>query len=322
MSITQQDVFQAQHAIRAIARRTPLVPAEALSALTGAQVRLKLETLQETGAFKVRGAANRLLALTPEERARGVVAVSTGNHGRAVAHVCRRLGIQASICVSERVPPNKVRMLEQTGASLVIHGQSQDEAEERATALIAEHGLTMIHPFDDPLIIAGQGTIGLEILTNYPQVDTVLVPLSGGGLISGIAVALKAANPAIRMIGISMEEGAVMYYSLRANRPLQMPEADTLADSLNGGIGLENRYTYELVRRYVDEVILVPEEAIADAMAFTLREHHLVVEGAGAVGIAALMRGQVKPMGRHLVVVLSGGNVDLALALRIAQERA
>jgi threonine dehydratase len=283
-------------------------------------VHLKLETVQPIGAFKIRGAANKILTLTDEEKARGVVTASTGNHGRAVAYVAKEIGVKAAVCLSELVPQNKVEALRQLGAEVLVQGQSQDEAEVLAHHLAAERGLTMIHPFDDAHIIAGQGTIGLELLQTLPTLDTVLVPLSGGGLIAGIALALKSANTAVRVIGVSMEQSPVMVESLAAGKPIQMPEASTLADSLQGGIGLENQYTFRLVRDLVDEVVLVSEAEIAAAMAFALYEHHLVVEGAGAVGIAALQAGKVSVAGQNVALIISGGNVDIAQLWRIAEE--
>jgi threonine dehydratase len=175
----------------------------------------------------------------------------------------------------------------------------------------------MIPPFDDPYIIAGQGTIGLELLAELPEIDTALVPLSGGGLIAGIALALKSANPHIRVVSLSMERAAVMYYSLQAGHPVQMPEEPTLADSLQGGVGLDNRYTFRMVQQYVDEVILLSEEEIASGMAYAFFEHHLVLEGAGAVGIAALLHNKVAGLGRNVAVVLSGGNVDMPSFLEV-----
>ena len=320
--ITLRHVFLAQQTIAPLARRTPLIRSAALTDQMGAAVYLKLELLQETGAFKLRGAANKIINLAPKEKERGVVTVSTGNHGRAVAYVAGRLGINATICLSERVPANKVEALQRLGAEVIIYGQSQDDAGGRASQLQAERGLTMIHPFDDPDIIAGQGTIGLELLQERPTIDTVLVPLSGGGLISGIALALKSADPAIRVVGVSMERAPVMAHSLLAGRPVQMPEEPTLADSLQGGIGLDNRYTFHLVQQFVDDVVLVTEEEIAAAMAFALNEHHLALEGAGAVGIAALLHGRVTDVGRNTAVVLSGGNVNMSSLLEIAQTAA
>jgi threonine dehydratase len=182
-----------------------------------------------------------------------------------------------------------------------------------------EHAYTLIHPFDDPYIIAGQGTIGLEIVEALPDVDMVLVPLSGGGLISGIALTIKAINPKIRVIGVSMESACVMYQSLQAGKPIELPEEDTLADSLLGGIGLNNQFTFSIVRDYVDDVILVSEEEIAEAMAFALHEEHLVLEGAGAVGVAAVLNRHIKPRG-SVVSICSGGNVDIPTLLGIAQK--
>lgn len=318
--ITLQDIFLARSRIGSIAQHTPLIPSQKLASLTGTSVYLKLELLQPTGSFKLRGAANKIFSLAPEEKARGVVTVSTGNHGRAVAHVATHAEVTAMVCISERVPANKVAALQQTGAEVIISGKSQDEAEQQAYRLIVERGLTMIHPFDDPHIIAGQGTIGLELLLDLPQIDTALVPLSGGGLISGIALALKTANPAIQVIGVSMEQGCVMYHSLQAGKPVQLPEADTLADSLNGGIGLDNHYTYRMVNELVDDVVLVSEEHIAAAMALIANDHYMIVEGAGAVPVAALLSGQIVSPGKHIAIILSGGNVDTRTALRIFEE--
>ncbi|MCB9079673.1 MAG: hydroxyectoine utilization dehydratase EutB [Anaerolineaceae bacterium] len=317
--LTLQDIFLAQKTIAPLARHTPLMPSLLLSERTGTAVYLKLELLQETGAFKVRGAANKILNLPAEARQRGVVTVSTGNHGRAVAYVAGQLGLNAAVCISKRVPQNKVQALRQLKAEVVIHGQSQDEAEVRARQIQDERGATLIPPFDDPLIIAGQGTIGLELLADLPAIDTALVPLSGGGLMAGIALALKSANPAIRVIGVSMERAAVMHRSLQAGRPVQLPEEPTLADSLQGGIGLDNQYTLAMVQQYVDDVILLTEAEIAAGMAFAFFEHHLVLEGAGAVGIAALLHHKVAPLGQHVAVVLSGGNVDLRSFLEVVQ---
>jgi threonine dehydratase len=192
----------------------------------------------------------------------------------------------------------------------VILGQSYDEAEEHSFQLERERGLTRIEPFDDALVIAGQGTIGLELLEDLPEIDTVIVPLSGGGLISGIGVALKEVNPTVRVIGVSMERAPVMVHSLHAGRPIEMEELPTLADALAGGIGLNNRYTFRLVQQYVDETVLVSEEAIAAAIRFVHEQHQLIIEGGGAVGIAALLRGKVAHLGKKVVIVISGGNIN------------
>jgi threonine dehydratase len=208
------------------------------------------------------------------------------------------------------VTKSKLAAIKRLGAQAVVHGTTYDQAEEQAFRLQQERGLTMIEPFDDPDMIAGQGTIGLELLEDLPEIDTAVVPLSGGGLISGIALALKSANPAIRIIGVSMDRAPVMYHSLRAGAPIQMDEEETIADALVGGIGLANKYTFRMVQQYVDETVLVSEEEIAAGMAYALEEHHQVIEGGAAVGIAALLHQRVNQLGRHIAVIVSGGNVD------------
>ncbi len=318
--VTLQDVYKARQKIANIATRTPLVSSPWLTELIGASVYLKLESAQTTGSFKIRGAANKMLSLTAGERERGVITVSSGNHGRAVAYVAGQLGVKAVICMSARVPGNKVDAIRRLGAEVVVHGESYDEADQHALQLQEERGLTMIHPFDDPFTIAGQGTIGLELLEDLPEIDTVVAPLSGGGLMAGIALALKSASPAIRAIGVTMDRAPVMYHSLRVGKPIEMEEEDTIADALVGGIGLDNRYTFCIIQEYVDDTILVSEEEIAGAMAFAWEKHRLVVEGGGAVGIAALLHRKVERIGRNVAVVVSGSNVELSLLLKVAQS--
>ncbi|MEJ2357697.1 MAG: hydroxyectoine utilization dehydratase EutB [Deinococcales bacterium] len=307
---TLRDVYAARRAVAGIVRRTPLVESDALSEGAGAgPVFLKLENLQVTGAFKARGATNALASLDAAARERGVIAVSTGNHGRAVATAARRLGVKATVCVSERVPEDKIAALRATGCELVIAGDSQDDAEVRARELVEERGLTLVHPFDDPAVIAGQGTIGLEILEDLPGVRRAVVPLSGGGLMAGVALALKSADPELRVVGVSMERGAAMARSLRAGRPVPTPEEPTLADSLQGGIGEHNRYTLQMVAELVDDVVLVSEEAIARAMRFAFLRERQVLEGGAAVGIAALLEGALPRVEGPTAVVCSGGNI-------------
>jgi len=320
-NVTLHDVYQARQNIAAIAIRTPLIHSPQLTELVGSPIHLKAENLQQTGSFKIRGAANKMLNLTDEERARGVITISSGNHGRAVSYIARRLGVNAVICMSSRVPSNKVEAIRRLGAEVVVYGNSYEDAEIHALQLQEERGLTLIDPFDDPLIIAGQGTVGLEVLEDLPEVDTILAPLSGGGLMSGIALAMKSASPAIRVIGVSMDRAPVMYHSLRAGKPIKMEEEDTIADALVGNIGLNNKYTFRMVQQYVDDVVLVSDEEIAEAMRFALEAHRLVVEGGGAVGIAALLHQRASGLGRNVVVVLSGSSVSLPLLLKIAQKQ-
>ena len=318
-----RDLYRARAAIAPYVRRTPLVPSPALSARCGGEVWLKLEVLQDTGSFKLRGATYALLRLGEDERRRGVVAVSTGNHGRGVACAAARLGVRAVVCMSHLVPDNKVRAIRELGAEVRLVGRSQDEAQVEADRLVAGEGLVMVPPFDHPDVIAGQGTIGLELLEDLPGIDVAVVPLSGGGLIGGIALALKAASPDVRVVGVTMARGAAMHASLRAGRPVAVEEVATLADALGGGIGLANRHTFALVRDLVDEAVLVDEAEIAAGMRHAFREERLVVEGSGAVGIAALLAGRIGGggvAGRRVALVVSGNNVDMEAFGRVVLD--
>lgn len=314
--VTLQAIYAARQAIRGTALRTPLVPAPALSA-GGTEVRLKLETAQPVGAFKIRGAANAAARLSPEALARGVVCASTGNHGRAVAYAARRLGGRATVCMSRLVPANKLAAIRGLGAEIRIVGDSQDDAQAEVARLVAEDGLSEIPPFDHPDVVAGQGTIGLELLEDFPEIDTVVVPLSGGGLIAGIARAVKSAASGIRVVGVSMSRGAAMQASLAAGHPVEVAEEPSLADSLGGGIGIGNRLTFAMVRELVDEVVLLPEAEIAAAMRRLFLEEGWVAEGGGAVGVALLDGHHRERLGRRVAIVVSGRNVDMALFRRI-----
>lgn len=317
--ITLRDIYRARQRITPIVRRTPLIPSPWLTERTGRPVHLKLENLQETGSFKIRGAANKLSGLPEEARGRGVITVSSGNHGRALAYVARRFGVRAVVCLSEAVPENKREGIRRLGGEVVVKGKTYDEAAEHALRLQEELGLEMVYPFDDPLVIAGQGTIGVELLEELPEIEAAVVPLSGGGLLGGIALALKSADAGIQVIGVSMERGPAMVESLRAGRVVDIVEEPTLADALAGGIS-PNLYTFDLVSRCIDDTVLVSEEEIAEAMAFALERHHLVVEGGGAVGIAALLSGKLRDLRGPTAVVVSGGNVDLSTLLKIAND--
>ena len=285
-----------------------IAPSAELSAQFDCDILLAHEYLQTTGAFKLRGAMNSILQLDSETT--GVTAVSTGNHGRALAYSARQAGVPCIICMSELVPQNKLDGIRALGAEARIIGKSQDEAEFEAKRLVDEEGFTMIPPFDHPHVIAGQGTLGLEMLEQVPDVDTVLIQLSGGGLISGIALALKHHNPDIRVIGISMERGSAMAASQKAGKPIDVEELPTLADSLGGGIGLDNELTFDMVRDHVDEILLLEEEEIAEGIRHAYFKEQVVIEGGGAVGIAALLAGKARP-GAKTIVLLSGKNIDM-----------
>lgn len=310
--VSLDDIEAAKAALVGRVVRTPLVPAPSLSPNGGRIVHLKLETLQPTGAFKLRGSTNKLLRLSEAEKRRGVVTMSTGNHGRGVAFAARALGVRAVICMSKLVPDNKVQAIRAAGAEARIIGDSQDEAEIEAARLVESEGMTFVHPFDDRDVLAGQGTIGLEILEDLADVNSVVVPLSGGGLVGGIALAMKALVPGVRIVGVSMARGAAMIESIRAGHPVPVTEETSLADSLGGGIGLDNRYTFRIVRDLVDDLVVVSEAQIAEAMAHLYWHERLVAEGAAAVGAAVLLHDLADDLSHTVVLIVSGANVDMA----------
>jgi len=315
-SVSIHDVRSARERIAGRVVRTPVTVSRVLSEIAGTPVHLKLEHRQTTGSFKLRGASNAVASLGAEEKRRGVVAASTGNHGRALAFAARRAGVRAVICMSRLVPDNKVSEIRRIGAEVRIVGNSQDDAQQEVERLVAKEGLVMIPPFDHHDVIAGQGTLGIEILEEVPDAKMILVPLSGGGLAAGVAAAAKALNPRVKVIGISMARGAAMKASLEAGRPVPIEELPTLADSLGGGIGLDNRLTFRMCRDLLDGVVLLSEREIAAGIVHAYAEEREIVEGAGAVGIAALLAAKAKPAG-PTVVLLSGGNIDMMLHRKI-----
>ncbi len=312
-----EEIEAARATIAGRIEETPFRPSPTLTALCGVPVTLKLEQRQRTGSFKLRGASNAVARLTAEEKARGVVGVSTGNHGRGLAHGARAAGVRCVICMSRLAPQVKIDGIAAEGAEIRIVGRSQDEAQEEVDRLVARQGMTMIPPFDHRAVIAGQGTLGLEVVEAVPDVETVLVPVSGGGLVSGVAAAVKARCPDARVVGVSMERGAAMHASLAAGRPVLVEELPTLADALGGGIGLANRHTFAMTRALVDDLVLVNEREIAAAIRHAFHAEGEVVEGSGAVGIAALQAGKVRPRG-PAVVLVTGANIDAAQHRRIA----
>ncbi len=308
------DVLAAQNTIKGQADHTPLVPSPFLSDKFGTDILLKLENMQPIGAFKLRGAINAVMNLP--EGTKGVTCCSTGNHGRGVAFAAKLRGLRAVICMSELVPKAKVEGIQQLGGEVWVKGQSQDEAMAESRRLCAEEGLVEISPFDDPYVIAGQGTIGLEILSARPDLETLLVPLSGGGLAAGIALAAKAIKPDIQLIGISMDRGAAMAASIEAGHPVDVVEVPSLADSLGGGIGMDNKFSFALCRDLLDQTILVTEEEIYRAMQCLYYEDRIVAEGACVVGIAAMLAGKFKPNG-PLATIITGRNLDMDLFTQI-----
>jgi threonine dehydratase len=312
------DVWRAQEVIRPHVAHTPILPSRTLSAMTGAHVSLKAENLQRIGAYKIRGATYKLSQLSEEERARGVIAASAGNHGQGVALAAASLHIPCTIVMPVAAPLAKVTATQGYGATVVLHGDNYNEAYEHACELAASSGATYIHAYDDPDIIAGQGTVGLEILADAPEVEAIIVGVGGGGLISGVATAVKALKPSIRIIGVEASGAASMRAALDAGRPVTLPAINTIADGI--ATKTAGSLTFEIVRDLVDEVVTVDDEEIIHAVLLLLERCKLLVEGAGAAGVAALLSGRLDLAGKHVVAVLSGGNIDMNLVGKFIQH--
>ncbi len=316
--LTPGDIESARTRIGSTIYVSPCPYSETLSALTGARVFVKLENLQMTGSFKERGAANLLLQLSAADRRRGVVAASAGNHGLAVAFHAGRLGSTAVIVMPEWAPLAKVTAARRHGAEVVLHGENYDEAYARAKEIEAERNLVFVHPFDDQRVIAGQGTLGLELAEQVPDLDAVLVPVGGGGLIGGIAVALRSRLPRVRVVGVQSEEIAAMRAALAEGHRVTVPGAATIADGI--AVRRVGEHTLELARRYVDEVVAVSEEEIANAILLLLEIEKTVVEGAGAVPLAALANKRVALQGKTVALIVSGGNIDVNVIARVIER--
>ena len=318
---TLYDAYRAHARIKPLIRQTPLVADAGLKEETGAaRIHMKLECLQTTGSFKVRGAANKILALSDEEKKRGVITFSTGNHGKAVAAVAAQSGIPALVCLSEHVAPYRAEMIRALGAEVSLKGRSQDEAEQNYKELMASRGLVPVVPFDDPMIIAGQGTIALEILTKLPDTDVLMIQLSGGGLLAGMAMVAKSIQPDIYVVGLSLERSPAMLESLKAGSPVQVEEKESVADSLLGGIGDDNQYTLAMIEKFVDQHLLVSEQEIKDGMFYVFEKHRMVVEGAAAVGIGALLSRRIDVKDKKVVTLLSGSSIHSGEYIRIIQS--
>lgn len=290
--------------------RTPLLTSRTLNEKTGYDVRLKAELFQRTGSYKIRGPMNKFALLTPEQKARGVVCSSAGNHAQGVALAARIHGIKAVVCMAANATPSKVEATRAYGAEVVLHGSIWDEANEKAKQLVEEKGYTYIHPFDDIQLIQGQGTVGLEIHQDWPEVDIAVVPIGGGGLISGIALALKAYNPKIRIIGVESSGAPGMKRSVEAGYLVTLDRVDCIIDGLR--VKRVGEKTFEIVRQYVDEIVTLPDEDIFDAVVWTMHYAKVVPEGAAASTVGALLHGLINaPKRSRVVAVLSGGNVNL-----------
>ncbi len=312
--VTLENIENAQKTIAPYAKSTPTIRSKFLSELCNADVYLKLENLQVTHSFKIRGVINKLLNLTSEEKARGVVTASAGNHGQAVAFGARELGFKAKIVVPTNTPKIKVDGIKQYGAELVLYGATYPEAERKAKELAQVEGRLYISPYNDELIVAGHGTIGLEVLKELPNVDVVVVPVGGGGLISGVSIAVKSLKPNVQVLGVQSAAVPIMFESLKSGEIVKAHrhEPKTIAEGLSGGVE-KGSITFTIVQKYVDEVFLVREESIRHAVYLLWENEKLVMEGSGAAAVALLLENKDLFVGKTVALVLTGGNIDDSL---------
>lgn len=307
--VTLETIQKARKDIGALVKQTPLVRSDFLSRLSGASVFLKLENLQVTKSFKPRGAVNKLLHLTAEEEDRGIITASAGNHGQAVAYAAQKLGLPAKVVVPKTTPRVKVEGIRRFGAELVLSGESYDEAEKVAKSMARRDGCAYVSPYDDELIISGHGTVGLEIFEALPQVDVVVVPVGGGGLISGVSIAVKSLKPEVEIVGVQSEASPVMYESLRTGRIVEVTKAKTVAEGLSGGIE-KGALTFEIARHCIDRMLLVKESTIRRAVYLLWVHDKQVVEGSGAATIAPILADSALFKGKTVVCLITGGNID------------
>jgi threonine dehydratase len=319
VSVSFSDVQQARQRIADAVLLTPLTYSEKLSAVTDCRLYLKLENLQMTGAYKERGAFSKTLRLNDQEKRAGIVTSSAGNHAQAVAYAAKRIGIPATIVMPETTPLSKVQGTQAFGPSIVLHGNSYDAAFQKAKELEQQQGYTFVHAFDDLDVIAGQGTIGLELLEQNPYLDAIVVPIGGGGLVSGIAVAIKETNPKIRIIGVEAAAMPAMHVSLTAGKVTTISSCSTIAEGI--AVATVGSHTFPIVQKYVDDIVTVTEEEIANAILLLLEQEKTLVEGAGSVGFAALCNRKIQGVaGKNVAVIVSGGNIDLNILSKILER--
>jgi threonine dehydratase len=302
------EIINAEARIRPYVRETPLERSSYLSSAAGAAVYLKLEHLQHTGSFKLRGAMNKVLSLSPEQLQRGVVAASTGNHGMAVSYACALRNAQPTIYMAEGAAPEKVALIESLGGRPVFYGHNPVDAEKKARSVAGESGRVFISPYNDPQVIAGQGTLGVEIYRQLPCVDAVFITIGGGGLVSGIAAYLKTVRPEVKIVGCWPRNSRAMYECMRAGRIFDVPEQPTISDSTAGGIE-DNAITLDLCRRLIDDCVLVSEEDIFEAMRLIMEKERWMVEGAAGVVVAACLRQSPAYSGKNVGILLCGRNI-------------
>lgn len=317
-SISLADVQAARERLRGSIYYSPCPHSQMLSALTGQQIYLKLENLQMTGSFKERGALNRIATLMPEQAARGVVAASAGNHAQGVAYHATKRGIRSIIVMPLATPLVKVTATRNFGAEVVLHGANYDEACDEATRICTAEGMTFIHPFDDPIVMAGQGTIGLELMEQVPELQAVAVPIGGGGLIGGIACAIKESRPDIRVIGVQTSRLPSMAAAVEQHHPVTLSSATTIADGI--AVRRAGDVTFPVVAQYVDEIVTVDEDEIASAILVLLEREKTLAEGAGATALAALIQKKTTLKAEHTAVIVSAGNIDVTLLSRIIER--
>ena len=309
LTLTLDDFMETRTRIAPHIKHTPLLTSRQLSEVTGFDVRLKAEMFQRVGSYKIRGPLNKFALMPEADKRRGVVCSSAGNHAQGVALAARIHGIRAVVCMATNATPAKIAATKAYGAEVVLHGTIWDEANEKAKELVRTEGLTYVHPFDDAQLIAGQGTLGLEIVQDWPEVDAVIVPIGGGGLISGVSMAVKSHNPGAKVIGVESSDGPAMQRSVQAGK-LETIDCRTIIDGLR--VRRVGELNFSVVQRFVDDIVSLPDRDIFDAMIWVMERCKLVVEGAAAAPVAALLHGLVNlPAGSRVAVVLSGGNVNL-----------
>jgi len=316
--VTLQDIEAARRRMREAVYLTPCTSTEHFSRVLGCEAFFKLENLQRTGSFKERGALNKLLLLTPEERGRGVIAASAGNHAQGVSYHSGRLGIPATIVMPEATPLIKVSSTRSFGARVILFGANFDESLAEAQRIAAAETLTFVHPFDDDAIIAGQGTIGLELVEQNPFLELVIVPIGGGGLIAGVAAAMKEVNPRVRVVGVESAALPKMKAAVAAGHPVTIDAARTLADGI--AVRRAGERTLPMVQRYVDEIVACDDEEVANAILLLLEREKTVAEGAGAIALAAAVNGKLRVAGKRVAMLISGGNIDVNLISRIIER--
>jgi threonine dehydratase len=319
ITVSFADIEAARETIRRYVFETPCAYSERLSKMTGCKTHLKMENLQMTASYKERGAMNKILHLSDAEKRAGVIAASAGNHAQGVAYAAQRNGIKATIVMPETTPLAKIRGTQEFGAEVILHGSVYDDAFGLATELQQQHGYSFIHAFDDPLIVAGQGTVGLELIEQNPYLDTVIVPVGGGGLIAGLALAMKETNPKIRVIGVEAEHVPSMKTSVEAGRIVEVERKSTIADGI--AVAKVGRHPFPIVQKYVDEIVTVNEEEIANGIMVLLEAEKTLTEGSGAAGFAALYNNKIQGIeGKRVCVVLTGGNIDISILSKILER--